>query len=60
MLVGGELGIEDKGGSDAFVNLLPEGQNIENLFIGLLLHEVGGRIKHKFGGGILGKEGQCQ
>ena len=58
VLVGGELGIEDKGGSDAFVNLLPEGQNIENLFIGFLLHEVGGRIKHKFGGGILGKEGQ--
>jgi hypothetical protein len=59
MFIGGKLGIEDKGGGDAFVNLLPERQNIENLFIGLLLHEVGGRIKHKLGGGILGKEGQC-
>jgi len=58
VLVSGELGIKDKGGGDAFANLLPEGQNIENLFIGLLLHEVGSRIKHQFGGGILGKEGQ--
>ena len=58
VLVGGELGIEDKGGGDAFVNPLPEGQNIENLFIGLLLHEVGGRIEDQFGGSVLGKEGQ--
>ena len=58
VLVGGELGIKDKGGGDAFVNLLPEGQNIENLFIGLLLHEVGSRIENQFGGSVLGKE--CQ
>ena len=58
VLVGGELGIKDKGGGDAFVNLLPEGQNIENLLIGLLLHEIGGRIENQFGGSVLGKEGQ--
>ena len=56
MLIGGELVIKDKG--DAFVNLPLEGQNIESLFVGLLLHEVGSGIKNQFGGGILGKEGQ--
>lgn len=58
MLVGGELGIKDKGGGDAFVNLLPERPNIENLFVGFLFHDVGCRIKHQHRGGILGKEGQ--
>jgi len=59
VFVSGELGIKDKGGGDAFVNLLPEGQNTENLFIGFFLHEVGCRIKNQFGGSVLGKEGQC-
>ena len=35
-----------------------QGFNIEDLFIGLFLHEVGGRIEDQFGGSVLGKEGQ--
>ena len=58
MFVGGELGIKDKGGGNALVYLLPEGQDIEDLFIGLFPHKVGGSIEDQFGGRILGKKGQ--
>src|SRR3990167_6215188 len=58
MFIGGELGIKDKGGGDTPLNLLPEGQDIEDLLIGFFLHDVGGRVEDQLGGGILGKEGQ--
>ena len=58
MFVGGKLGIENKGGGDALANALPEGQDVDDLFIGLFLHEIGCCIENKFGGGILGKKGQ--
>ena len=58
MFVGGNLGIEHKGGGNALANPLPEGQDADDLFIGLFLHEVGGCIENKFGGGVLGKKGQ--
>ncbi len=58
MFVGGKLGIENKGGGDALANALPEGQDVDDLFIGLFLQEIGRCIEHKFGGGILGKKGQ--
>lgn len=58
MFISGELRVEDKGGGDTLLNLLPEVQDIHNLLIGLFLHDVSSRIEDQFGGGILGKEGQ--
>lgn len=45
VFISGELRVEDKGGGDTLLNLLPEGQDIHNLLIGLFLHDVSGRIK---------------
>ena len=58
MLVRGKFGIEDEGGFNTFANLIPKGQDIDHLLIGLVLHDVGSRIKNKLGSGILGEEGQ--
>ena len=58
MLVGGELGVEDEGGINAFMDLLPEGQEVEDLFVCFFLVDVRGRIKEQLGRGILGKKGQ--
>ena len=56
--VGGELGVEDKGGLDPPLDLFPKGEEIQHLIVGFLALDVGGCIEDELGGGILGKKGQ--
>jgi hypothetical protein len=56
--VGGELGVEDKGGLDPPLDLFPKGEEIQHLIVGFLALDVGGCIEDELGGGVLGKKGQ--
>jgi len=56
--IGGELGIKDKGGFDASLDLFPEGQKAQYLIIGFTALDVGRCVEDQFGCRILGKKGK--
>ena len=59
MLVGGQFGIEDAGRFHRLFDALPEGQEGENLLIGLAALDIRGGKKKKPTVGILCQERQC-
>ena len=58
VLVGGELGVKDKRRRDAPFNLIPEGQEAQNLLRGFFRLDIRGGVKDQLRGSVLGEEGQ--